>query len=263
MNKLKQALLLILSASLFTGCNFINNASTYKETVEGFVEALIEEDYEKSLSFMATEHDGSKDTNIDTLKISLANFRQLITNTFGTDLNYKFMTASKTWSTVEGESTAPNTTKAHIEFSNDKEFGVFEIIFDDSSNKIYNIQILDIKEPIPSMMVFWLFGTLAICIPVFNVWIIRKIKKSDLKKKWLKYIAVIFLNVPAITYGAVNGLSFELLSFQFMLGISFSYMGYLSSAWVFGIPLGGLYWLWKLSGKTIDTEQSDYEVLDI
>lgn len=31
-----------------------------------------------------------------------------------------------------------------------------------------------------------------------------------------------------------------------MLGVSFSYMGYLSSAWTFGLPLGGLYWFWKL-----------------
>ena len=90
---------------------------------------------------------------------------------------------------------------------------------------------------------------MAICVPIFNIWIIRKIKKSDLKKKWLKYIAVIFLNVPAITYNAVYGLSFSLLSFQILFGISFSYMGYLSSAWTFGIPLGGLYWLWKLNKK--------------
>ncbi|RKN78524.1 hypothetical protein [Ulvibacterium marinum] len=261
MKKLTKLSLLILTISLLTSCDFINNAFTYKDTTEGFVEALIEEDYEKSLTYMATEHDGFKNTNLDTLKVGLANFRQLIVKNFGIELDYKFMTANKTFSTVEGESTPPNTTKAQIEFSNDTEFGVFEIIFDDNSNKIYNIQTLDIKEPIPNMMIFWLFGILAICVPVFNIWIIRKIKKSDLKKKWLKYIAVICLNVPAITYSAVNGLSFSLLSFQILLGISFSYMGYLSSAWTFGIPLGGIYWLWKLSTRTVDKEDVENEIL--
>lgn len=71
-----------------------------------------------------------------------------------------------------------------------------------------------------------------------------------MKRKWLKYIAVIFLNVPTITYTAVGSLSFELLSFQILLGISFGYMGYLHSYWAFGIPLGGLYWLFKLRQKS-------------
>jgi len=62
-------------------------------------------------------------------------------------------------------------------------------------------------------------------------------------------MAVTFLNVPAITYSAIYGLSFNLLSFQILFGISFSYSGYLSSLWTFGIPLGGLYWFWKLRKK--------------
>jgi hypothetical protein len=57
---------------------------------------------------------------------------------------------------------------------------------------------------------------------------------------------VTFLNVPAITYAAVNGLSFNPLSFQILLGVSFGYMGFLHSYWTFGLPLGGLYWFWKL-----------------
>ncbi|MFC4632578.1 hypothetical protein ACFO3O_01590 [Dokdonia ponticola] len=249
MNKLKKTLLLILTVSLLSSCDFINNAFTYKDTTEGFVEALIEEDYEKSLTFMAIENEAFKNTNLDTLKLGLGNFQNVIVTNFGKELNYKFMTAEKTLSTVEGESTAPNTTFAQIEFSNDTDFGVFEIIFDDNSNKILHIKTLDLKEKIPNMTFFWLFGILAICVPVFNIWIIIRIKKSNLKKKWLKYIAVIFLNVPAITYSAVYGLSFSLLTFQILFGISFSYMGYLSSVWTFGIPLGGLYWLWKLNKK--------------
>jgi len=252
MKRLKQTLLLILTLSFFSSCDFINNTLTYKDTTEGFVEALIKGDYEKSLTFMAIESEAFKNTNIDTLKLRLGDFQNIIITNFGKELNYKFMTAEKTFSTVENESTAPNTTKAQIEFSNDKEFGVFEITFDDTSNKILYIQTLDIKEKIPSMTMFWLFGILAICVPIFNIWVIIKIKKSDLKKKWLKYIGVIFLNVPAITYSAVYGFSLNLLSFQILFGISFSYMGYIGSAWTFGVPLGGIYWLWKLNKNKDD-----------
>lgn len=260
MTKLIKILLLIITVSSFTSCDFINNAFTYKDTTKGFIEALIKEDYEKSLTFMAIENDAFKNTNLDTLKIGLRNFQKVIVNNFGKELNYKFMTAEKTFSTVEGESTTPNTTLAQIEFSNDTEFGVFEITFDDNSNKILHIKTLDLKEKIPNMIWFWLFGNIAICVPIFNIWMIRKIKKSNLKKKWLKYIAVIFLNVPAITYSAVYGLSFSLLSFQILFGISFSYMGYLSSSWTFGIPLGGLYWFWKLNKKT-ETELTEDEII--
>jgi hypothetical protein len=261
MKRIKQTLLLILTVSLFTSCDFINNAFTYKDTTKGFVEALIKEDYEKSLTFMAVNEEAFKNTNLDTLKLGLANYQKIIVSNFGTDLNYKFITAEKTFSTTEGESTAPNTTKAQIEFSNEEEFGVFEIIFDDNTNKILNIKTLDIKEKIPSMTLFWLFGILAICVPIFNIWIIRKIKKSNLKKKWLKYIAVIFLNVPAITYSAINGVSFSLLSFQVLFGISFSYMGYLNSFWTFGIPLGGIYWLWKLNRKIEDKKEIETDII--
>ena len=132
---------------------------------------------------------------------------------------------------------------------------------DDTSNKIIFIKTLDIKEKIPNMIRFWLFGILAICIPIFNILVIRKIKKSDLNKKWLKYIAVIFLNVPTITYSSVYGLSFKLISFQILLGISFEHMGYLGSAWGFGIPLGGLYWLWKLNKKTNVETITDDEMI--
>lgn len=68
---------------------------------------------------------------------------------------------------------------------------------------------------------------------------------------------MIFLNVPAITYNAHYGLSFSLLRFQILFGISFSYMGYLSSVWTFGIPLGGL----KLNKETGDGTITEKEIM--
>lgn len=192
------------------------------------------------------EHETANNANVDSIKAGLKIFRNRIVKEFGTELDYSLMKSEKKFSTINEDNTPPNTTVVLVEFSNKKEFSVFKVLFDDKSQKILNINTLNVIEPIPSMTVFWLFGLLAICIPVFNIYVIRQIKRSDRKKKWVKYIAVICLNVPAITYAAVGGLSFNLLNFQILLGISFNYMGFLYSSWTIGLPLGGLYWFWKL-----------------
>jgi hypothetical protein len=246
MNRAKQILLTILIVSLLLGCDNFKNTLSYKEKTKDLIETLSKEDYDKAVDHFALEHEMFKNTDIDAFKKSLLDFRQHIKKNFGTDLNYSLMKAEKKISTRKEENTPPKTTIALIQFSNEKEFGVFRVLFDDTSGKIINLNILDVKHPIPSMTFFWLFGILAIFVPIFNIYVIRLIKRSNLKRKWLKYIGVILLNVPAITYASIQGLSFKLLSFQIMLGLSFEFAGFLNSYWTFGIPLGGLYWFWKL-----------------
>ncbi len=99
------------------------------------------------------------------------------------------------------------------------------------------------------MTYFWLFGFLALSVPIFNIYVIRQVKRSNLKRKWLKYLAIVVFNVSSINYEALNGLSFELFNLQILLGMSFNYMGYLNAAWSFGLPFGSLYWFWKLRQK--------------
>lgn len=260
MNLIRKILLTILTISLLTSCDFIKNAFTYKDKTKEFVETLLNEDYEKSVDLFAMEHEMAKNTDVEALKKGLVDFRKRIVDNFGIELEYSFMKAEKKFSTNDEDNTPPNTTVALVEFSNDKEFGVLKVLFDDNSGKILNINTLDVKEPIPSMTVFWLFGLLAICVPVFNVYVIRQIKRSNRSKKWIKYVAVVFLNVPAITYAAVGGLSYELLNFQILLGVSFGYMGFLNSYWTFGIPLGGLYWFWRLKVAKADNRATEISV---
>jgi len=253
MTKIKLSFL-VLTLALLTSCDFIKDSFTFKDKTEAFVESLMKKDYDKCISQMALE---SKNTNIDTLKLGLDQFRSLVERNFGNNkFEYSLMKSEKKRSTIESENTPPNTTLALIEFSNDKEFGVFQVLFDDKSKKILNINTLEVKAPKPNMLLFWLFGLLPLTVLIFNIFVIRKIKKSTLTKKWLKYLAVILLNVPAISYAAVDGLSFKLLNFQILFGVSFSAMGYLGSIWTFGIPLGGIYWLWKLK------QRKDAEVFD-
>lgn len=252
MNKIRISVLL-LTISLFVGCDFVKDSFTFKDKTKEFVETLMKKDYDKCVSQMALESEIGKNTNIDTLKLGLEQFRGLVERNFGEKFEYSLMKSEKKRSTIESENTPPNTTLALIEFTNEKEFGVFQVLFDDNSKKIININTLDVKEPIPNMVLFWLFGFLPLSILLFNIYAIREIKKSTLSKKWLKYLAIIFFNLPTITYSAVEGLSYKLVHFQFF-GIGFSFMGFLGSVWTFGIPLGGIYWLWKLKQHKFDEE---------
>lgn len=249
MTKIKLSFL-ILTLSLLTSCEFIKDSFTFKDKTEQFVESMMKKDYDKCISQMALESELGKNTNSDTLKLGLEQFRVLVEKNFGNNkFEYSLMKSEKKRSTVESENTPSNTTLALVEFSNNKDFGVFQVLFDDKSKKILNIKALDVKAPKPNMLIFWLFGLIPLTVLLFNIYVIRQIKKSSLTKKWLKYLAVLIFNVPAISYSAVKGISFGLLSFQILFGISFSVMGYLGSIWTFGIPLGGLYWLWKLKQR--------------
>ncbi len=112
MTRLRQILLTILAVSMLTSCEFISNTFKYKETTKEFIEYLLKEDYDKCVAFIAMEHDMAKNTNIDTMKMGLQNFRQRIVSNFGTELDYSFMKSEKKFSTVESENTPPNTTVA-------------------------------------------------------------------------------------------------------------------------------------------------------
>ena len=141
MTRTKQIVLTILTVILLTGCGFINNTFTYKDKTKEFVETLLKEDYNKCVDLMAMEHEMAKNTNIDTIKMGLSNFRQSIVNNWGTELEYSFMKSEKKFSTIKSENTPPNTTLVLVEFSNQKDFGVLQVLFDDTSKK--NIEYKD------------------------------------------------------------------------------------------------------------------------
>jgi hypothetical protein len=251
MNNIRISILLLIF-SLIVSCDFVRDSFTFKDKTKEFVETLMKKDYDKCVSQMALESEMAKNTNIDTLKLGLEQFRSIIEQNFGEKFEYSLMKSEKKRSSVVSEKSPPNTTLAFIEFSNGKEFGVFQVLFDDKSKKIINIKTLEVKAALPNMIIFWLFGIFPLAVLLFNIYVIREIKKSNLSKKWLKYLAVLFFNVPTVTYSAVEGLSYIIFNFQFFFGVSFSFMGFLGSVWTFGIPLGGIYWLWKLKQRKID-----------
>lgn len=250
MRYLTQILLLALIIATLTGCETVANMFSYRYVTVAFVESLLNEEYDNAIDQMTVNRKDLGEANLDTLKLELADFRYHIVKKFGTELDYTFMKAEKMSSALTSDqASSAGTTDVYIQFSNEDYFGVFKVSFDDGYGKIKFINVLDIKKIIPSMFSFWLIGFIAILVPVLNVYAIVRIKRSDLKRKWIKYIAVICLNVPTITYSAINGFSFQLLQFQVLFGFGFSLMGYLNCAWTIGVPIGGLFWLWRLNER--------------
>ena len=261
------AFTLILFIALFSGCSRMSNYFGYQQTAKEFTEALLAADYDRCMSLFALEHEAFQDTDLDTMRTAFPPFRALIVDNLGDELNYAL--AKYSWefkySTIQEENHNPKVSTLVLQLSNDEQFATLSFLFDDVSGKIIHVQPVGDRYRIPNMMGFWLFGLLALCVLVFNIYVINRIRKSSLKLRWLKYLTVLIFNVPAFTYTALGSFSIA-VSFQFMLGISFSYMGYLNSFWTFGLPLGGLYWLWRLRTNREEVTPSvagdDPQVLD-
>jgi len=236
------SVILFLSICFLSSCTFLANSFKYNDATKIFMDNLVHKDYNKCIGLMAVDNK----TAPNDLKSQLDNFSNVVLKNFGDKLEYSFVKAEKKFSTNAEEKMPPNTTLVYVEYKNQEYFGMIQALFDDKTGKILDIKTLNIKEHIPSMTLFWLFGIVAICVPAFVIYMIVLIKQSDMRRKWLKYLFVIVINVPAISYKAVGGISVLYLNFQILLGISFAKEGYLNSYWTFGVPIGGLIILWKL-----------------
>lgn len=221
---------------LFSSCSFVGNVNKYSKTSKELINSIVNEDYTKAYDFFA--YNESDKMPLDTFKVQIDNFRELIIDNFGTNFDLSFTLAEKT--TFKTGEPGPHPTKVQIQLKNDSTYGYFTVLFDDEVNKVSKISLMDTKNVIPSMTLFWLFGLLPLLVFGFNIYTIRRVSKSDLNKKWLKIIGIIILNVPALTYSVVNGFKIEPLNFQIFLGISFGMMGYVGTFWTFGLPIGSI-----------------------
>ena len=84
---------------MLTSCEFISNSFTYNNKTKEFIENLLNEDYDKCIDLFDMDNEMATNTNVDTMKIGLSNFRQVVIKNWGKDLNYTFLTAEKTFST--------------------------------------------------------------------------------------------------------------------------------------------------------------------
>ena len=242
MNRNVFSFLLFVALVFFSSCDYFSKASVYESETEDVIELLHDGDYEEVMANMAWESEAFQNTSEEDLKSGMMALSEVLRKNFDGDIELSFMDAKE----GDGVNLPAHATLITYELSDGRNLGVLDVIFDDSSGKMITISLRNVKEPKLSMSFFWLFGLLTLCVPAFNLYVIYLIKKSSVKRKWLKYLAVIFLNVPSLVYMPIGGFSLELLSFQMLLGISVHYVNYFGAAWAVGGPLGGAYWFWKL-----------------
>jgi hypothetical protein len=249
MKKYLLIILTVLTAGLFSGCDYYRDNFQYSSIAKEYMDNAMHQRYDKCLALTESGSGHISKARLDTLKTGIDFFRNDIVKDFGENLDYSFLQVVKGRTSTMAD--IPNTTTVMLQFSNDKSLGVVQVLFSTKTDKILNIRSLGVNQPIPDMSTFWLFGVVAICIPIFNIYMLVRVKRSNMTKKWIKYLAIIFLNFPAIGYAQIAGffIKFDTLR-QAVLGFGFIKMGYPGSLFLLGIPLGALYIFWQLkTGK--------------
>jgi hypothetical protein len=248
MKRLYFSALILLMAMCLNSCTFFYNLSNYRSTTEAFTNALVNKKYDKCISLLDFEK--GQQPNMDQMHAQLDTFSNVITRNFGNKLEYSFLKAEKHLFSSKGDDgLPPGMTLVEVEFHNDENVGIMQVVFDDKTSKIYNIKALDIKERVPDMFKFWLFGIFPLIVLAINIYTIIRVKRSNLKLKWLFYIGIVILNFPSIEYNAINGLFFKPLYFQMLLGLGLEKSGYFGSIWSVGIPVGAIIAIWRLNTR--------------
>jgi hypothetical protein len=234
---MKKSAVYLLIIFMLTGCSFIGNTFKYKKLCNETVDNILAEDYPAVVS--AFSFDQTDTVQLGKLTDGIKNFRQLIIENFGTEIDQRFMTTEKKFSTEGNE---PNITTVYFQIENEKEYGTLKFTIDDTTGKIQWINLGDTKNVIPDTTWFWLFGIFPLGVLLFNIYTVWRISKSDFPYKWILILMCIGLNIPSMNcYIDYPQLKFQAdLSLQMMLGVSFNLTGYDNYLLEFGFPLGSI-----------------------
>ena len=237
-------------AGCIYSCNLTGNSSdpaniNYTKTTAAFTNALIDSNYTVCINLINLTN-SQKSGDLRAVRVGLDSLRAKIGRNFGRGLEYSFMNAQSQSTSDMTFAIPANTTLVSVEFRNSTDIGVLQVLFDNVSGKIDNIQSLNVRQPVPDMTKFWLFGLLALLVVIINITAIILAIRSKLKLKWLYCIAIFVVNAPSIQYGAAPGLSFKLWSDQYLMGIDFQKIGYLGSFWTIGIPIAAIFTICRL-----------------
>lgn len=245
MNRITSMLVFLV---FLTGCSFLNSSSEGYQNAVGQVNAIANGDFDEAVSYF--DMDLTDTAQVNTLKRQLPNLQSAITENFGKDFKLSFASSDKkfSFSTASDEGTVIEPLKVKIQIKSDTHFGIIEATINEQTNKIKYINLLNYKEEIPSFILIYLAALIAIGVAALNIKAINRIRKSELKRKWLRIIGVLFFNVPAITLTALGSLNID-ISFQMLLGVSFSATGIDQTFITFGIPIGSIVTLIKVKKK--------------
>jgi hypothetical protein len=238
-----------------SSCNFISNSSKFNDTNKEFIAKLLHGKYDDALKDLDLSNETYKDQSRDVTRDKVANFGKLLEENFGKNAQTQFLSAVKTKSTKEGESTEPNTTRVQLEIYDDEKFLVIQFTNNDVTGKIIGVTTIGGLKKKPGMFTFWLGLIPALVVWGILIYAIVQVKRSNIRRKWLKYLMILVLNYPVIVFSAL-GIQLNFSRFQ-IIGAGFTVFGFSGSVFEVGLPLGALYVLWKLKNGLYRTNDPE------
>lgn len=236
-------------------CSFGQKKSDIASSSKVFVEALVKGDHNACLSQMNV---GSSELR-DSITRSLDEMKYRVMNEFGRDVQIKVLGYNEIILLLGSENARDlneNTKTAYVQIEDSRRFSVFQLT-SDRDNHISTFGMLNTIYLKPGSTL-WLIGIpVMLLIVAFNIYVIVKVYKSDVTKKWIKYLMIIFLNLPAIGYHTMSGVMFELLSLR-VLGVGLGWGDYFNTYWCIGLPIGATIVLWRIKSNLYRTKDDDW-----
>ena len=135
-------LILVIIVILSTSCGMMGNIKEYQDTTQEFTETLLAEDYEKCMDYLVQE----EGLDQGEIKEKLMRLREYLFSNYGEDLNYSLVSAkqNKISLTSGNFDTNPNQTVMKVKVSNEQNYFIYDIIFDDDSKKIKTLNVVGV-----------------------------------------------------------------------------------------------------------------------
>ena len=222
---------------LVSGCSFLNSTSEGYDNAVSQVNAIANGDFDEAISYF--DIDMSDTAQVNQLKRAVPNIQNAITENFGSDFDLSFAKSDKKFSFSTETESVIEPLKIKIQIKSSTHFGIIEATINEQNNKIQYINLLNYKKEIPSYLLLYLAGLIALGVVAANIMAINRIRKSELKRKWLRILGVLIFNIPAVTLTALGHLSLD-FSFQMLFGVGFSATGIDETFVTFGIPIGSI-----------------------
>lgn len=257
---MKYVFMFVLVSAILSGCGMKQSLGEVQNTSVAFVEHMVKGDYEQLFTQINWDQEGLvKDSVIDYFDV----LRYRVQSDFGRDLQYKALGYKQNqliWTSNPDARQEfggkPGVKYSYVQISDPFRFSVFQLGLD-ANNKVLSINMANDIYPIPDSTRFWSIGILLLVIVLaFNIFVLVRVYKSDVTRKWLKYLIVVLVNIPAIGSKLMGGWFFKMFSFQLM-GIGFAAHSYLDAYWVIGLPLGAIIVFWKLRNNLYRTQEDD------
>lgn len=220
-----------------------------------FVENIVSGNMLQNLDFIVVDSNTGKDSAI----ASFEGMRYRIMNEFGKDVKITslgYNQAVLLMGSARVQDHFDGLKYSYVQIEDKNRFSVFQLSF--AGDKIVDFGMLNEIYAKPDTQKMWFIGIpILLLVLSFNIFVIFKVYKSNVTRKWIKYMMIACLNLPTIGMSSIGGFFFRFISIRAM-GIGVGWGNYFNTYWAVGIPLGGIVVLWRLSSNLYRTKDDDW-----